>query len=356
MGSGKRRFRPDYGLRLLYDGFSPTVDLYFHNFRLYRLNVLGRGQYSTMVEMPYANKPHALSLDFNETQLDQILAKATSEVRFFIKSQLTTDPATPRAIDFNGEVSFAVRARLGQLQNVQQESFVPLIAQEILSDSNDTRVTQTANQPSMLSLAKQEIDQIAPVLSEFDPNADTTKIGSWGLLYLICGLAAGRSFHWTSTIPQLIPTGYEAFRQSPSGEPSEIQLAIEFRNLVSKWAQDPAGLAIARDRLADLERYRGKPLADNLRQYYLDCARLGIMLNSLSDLEIDDLTAIRRWASQHDRGWPILFYGAGVLLSVESAFPSRSLTYGVLGVSHSAKEKVKLLLDHYSHCDSWKSV
>lgn len=38
-----------------------------------------------------------------------------------IKSQLATDPATPRAIDINGEVSFAVRARLGQLQNVQRE-------------------------------------------------------------------------------------------------------------------------------------------------------------------------------------------------------------------------------------------
>jgi hypothetical protein len=100
MGSGKRRFRPDYGLRLSYDGFSPTVDLYFYNFRLYRLNVLGRGQYSTMVEMPYANKPYALSLDFNETQLDQILAKAASEVRFFIKSQLATDPATPRCYRF----------------------------------------------------------------------------------------------------------------------------------------------------------------------------------------------------------------------------------------------------------------
>jgi hypothetical protein len=41
-----------------------------------------------------------------------------------------------------------------------------LIAQEILSDSNDTSDTQTANQPSMLSLGKQEIDRIAPVLSE----------------------------------------------------------------------------------------------------------------------------------------------------------------------------------------------
>ena len=148
MRSGKRRFRPDYGLRLLYEGFSPTVDLYFHNFRLYTLDVHGRGQYSTMVEMPYANKTHALSLDFNQTQLDQILAKATSHTRFFIKSQVTKDPETPRAIDLNGEISFAVRARLGQLQHVQKESFVPLIAQEILSDSSERRDSETVTSPA----------------------------------------------------------------------------------------------------------------------------------------------------------------------------------------------------------------
>src|SRR5262249_2607913 len=207
----------------------------------------------------------------------------------------------------------AVRARLGQLQNVQQESFVPLIAQEILSDSNDKRDTPTANQASILSLAKQEIDRIAPVLKEFDPNADTTKIGSWGLLYLICGLAAGRS------------SSYKAFRQSLSGEPSEIQLVIGFSNLISKWWQDPAGLAIASGRLADFERARGKPLPDNWRQHFLDNARLGIMLNSLSDLDIVDLAEIRRWAKEHEQGWPILFYAAGILLSVERAFPSSSI-------------------------------
>lgn len=125
-------YKPDYGLRLMKEGFSSQMDQFFYDFRLYSLTVLGRGQYSTMVEMAYAGELHALSLDFNETQLNQILSKATPQLRSFLKTQLTADPSTPRTIDFDGEVSFGVRARLGHLQKVQKESFVPLVAQEIL--------------------------------------------------------------------------------------------------------------------------------------------------------------------------------------------------------------------------------
>lgn len=125
-------FKPDYGLRLLKEGFTSAVALNFYDFRLYSLTVLGRGQYSTMVEMPYAGEPHALSLDFDQNQLDQMLAKAPPPLRAFLKDQLAADPATPRTIDFDGSVTFGVRARLGQMQKVQRESFVPLVAEEIL--------------------------------------------------------------------------------------------------------------------------------------------------------------------------------------------------------------------------------
>lgn len=125
-------FKPDYGLRLLRGGISPNVDLIFYDFRLYSLTVLGPGQYSTMVEMPYIGEMHALSLDFDEAHLARILSKAAEQLRAHITSQLTADPATPRTIDFDGAVSFGVRARLGKIQTVQRESFVPLVAQEIM--------------------------------------------------------------------------------------------------------------------------------------------------------------------------------------------------------------------------------
>lgn len=125
-------FKPDYGLRQMNDGVSRNVDQFFYDFRLYSLTVLGRGQYSTMVEIPLAGELHALSLDFNQNQLDQILYRAPPQISSFIRKELTRDPSGPRTLDFEGQVVFGVRVRLGEVQKVQRESFVPLIAQEII--------------------------------------------------------------------------------------------------------------------------------------------------------------------------------------------------------------------------------
>ena len=125
-------YKPDYGLKLMNSGVGAEVDHYFHDFRLYSLTVLGRGQYSTMVDFPLEGEVCALSLDFSQRQLEQILSKASPELSGFIRDQISRDPSSPRTIDFDGEVAFEVRARLGQLQVIQRESFVPLVAQEIL--------------------------------------------------------------------------------------------------------------------------------------------------------------------------------------------------------------------------------
>jgi len=128
----KKSFKPDYGLRLMRDGVSRDTEHFFYDFRLFDLTVLGAGQYSTMVEMRYDGEVHALSLDFNQSQLDQILDKATPQLGALIRAELARDVASPRAIDFEGEVAFGVRARLGRPQKVQRETFVPFIAQEII--------------------------------------------------------------------------------------------------------------------------------------------------------------------------------------------------------------------------------
>ncbi len=124
-------YKPDYGLRLKKNGVSPSVDQFFYDFRLYSVSVLGPGQYSTMVELPIEGEPHALSLDFDQRQLDQILMNALPQIATLVRGAVASDPSTPRTIDFAGEVVFGLRARLGQLQRVQREEFVPLIAQEI---------------------------------------------------------------------------------------------------------------------------------------------------------------------------------------------------------------------------------
>jgi len=124
--------RPDFGLRLMKDGFPKGALQYFYDFRLYSLSVLRPGQYSTMVDMSYAGEVYALSLDFNHKQLEQILAKGPPSLAGFLRAEISQDPSTPRTIDFDGEISFGVAARLGELQHTGRETFVPLIAVEIL--------------------------------------------------------------------------------------------------------------------------------------------------------------------------------------------------------------------------------
>jgi hypothetical protein len=125
-------YKPDYGLRLMNAGVGRHVDQFFYDFRLYSLTVLGRGQYSTMVDLPSEGELYALSLDFNQVQLEQILSKAPPDLAAFLRKELSLDSSSPRTIDFNDNIPFGVRARLGQLQSNQREKFVPLVAQEIL--------------------------------------------------------------------------------------------------------------------------------------------------------------------------------------------------------------------------------
>jgi hypothetical protein len=129
MGMG---FKPDYGLRLVAAGIPSTDDLYFKSFHAFNVIILSDVAYSTVVDATYEGVPHALSLDFNRYQLEQILAKAKLQVTAPFWEDFHRDPMSARSIDLRQVVVFGVRARLGQVQKADKEEFVPLIAHEIL--------------------------------------------------------------------------------------------------------------------------------------------------------------------------------------------------------------------------------
>ena len=107
-------YKPDYGLSRLNAGVGGNADHFFSGFRLYSLGVFDFGQYSTMVEISRDGHPHALSLDFNQQQLRQILSKASPGLAAFLKQEISRDPGSP----------------LGQMQVIDGERFVPFAAQE----------------------------------------------------------------------------------------------------------------------------------------------------------------------------------------------------------------------------------
>jgi hypothetical protein len=124
-------YKPDFGIRLLNDGIKQNVNQNFNDFHMFSLTVLGAGEYSTMTEIQFDGQLYALSLDFNKTILKDILYKAPKNISNILKNEISKDPNTLRTIDFEGEVVFGVRARLGELQRAQNESFVPFVAQDI---------------------------------------------------------------------------------------------------------------------------------------------------------------------------------------------------------------------------------
>ena len=124
-------YKPDYGLKLLSEGVSTDVDHFFYDFQMNSLSVLGPGQYSTTVDMFFADERYAFSLDFDATLYNIILSKAHPEITAFLHNELSRDSSTPRTIDFDGNIAFGVRARLGELQQLPKESFVPFTAHEI---------------------------------------------------------------------------------------------------------------------------------------------------------------------------------------------------------------------------------
>ena len=126
--------KPDYGLRLKRDGYSPSVEIYLPAFAVYNLMVLSQGQYSTCADILYVEQLHAISLDFGPDHLEAILLRGSPRLRMFVKLQLDPDPATPRTIDFPEPVYCSVSAHLGEEQQGPYENFIPLAVQSI-SDS-----------------------------------------------------------------------------------------------------------------------------------------------------------------------------------------------------------------------------
>ena len=124
--------KPDYGLRQLTDGISPSVDQFFYDIPLHHLSIIDEGQYSTIVNFPYDGELHALSLDFDDLSIAQILAQAPEAIYQQFRGELSRDPATSRTIELPSGVTFSVRARLGQIQQVPGEQFVPLVVQEVV--------------------------------------------------------------------------------------------------------------------------------------------------------------------------------------------------------------------------------
>ena len=66
-----------------------------YDFHLFGLSVLGCGEYSTTADREHGGEFYAVSLDFNYTQLQQILSKADSRTATFVRRIYPRTPYPP---------------------------------------------------------------------------------------------------------------------------------------------------------------------------------------------------------------------------------------------------------------------
>lgn len=158
-------FKPDYGVKLLEEGVSKEAEIHFYEFRFYSITILGNDQFSTAVEMPYADEVYAVSIDFTRLQLDELIKIASRASKKQINDALLNDILLYGTIDIPEPFSVDITVSLGALQKSQFETFVPLILKSInLPDDSKESIKETKVSDYIYS--KEEVSNVLNTLNQ----------------------------------------------------------------------------------------------------------------------------------------------------------------------------------------------
>lgn len=113
-------------------------------------------------------------------------------------------------------------------------------------------------------------------------------------------------------------------------ESPDYAVAWRFSQFLKDWL--PVGLGRAHTRIDTFRHEKGLPLSGSAYEGHLHWTALAITLNGLGELRTDDFLPVRQWAERHADGWLILFFGAGLHLSGDDAFPWIAMARFLAGV------------------------
>ena len=119
--------RPDYGLRILREGYDPSVLLHFYNVPIDGFDVFGDGQYTLTVDKMYAGERHCISFDFDAEVLDVILSALPRATEESIRRELVKEADVPKSFRIDRVCCNHVSALLGEVQTGRDDRFVPLV-------------------------------------------------------------------------------------------------------------------------------------------------------------------------------------------------------------------------------------
>ena len=125
-------YAPDYGLAMLQSGFEEDATISFSPFQISHISMLSDGNFSTSVNVPIGETDHALTADFSPDTLGEILSLSSDDTVQLVFDWLKSNPVND-TLELPEPIILDITLAFGELQSNEDESYLPLIIQEVLS-------------------------------------------------------------------------------------------------------------------------------------------------------------------------------------------------------------------------------
>jgi hypothetical protein len=180
----------------------------------------------------------------------------------------------------------------------------------------------------MFGMTEQHIDRMLDAVRRVYDDQDLHVMGWWCVLPLSCGVGYGRTFHGAANTFEALDVK-DSVIANLGGEILPEDLASHLCGFIVELLNDPVHHKMADNRLS--QSSLGK-LPVEKRRPLIPYFTLCILLNNLSNGEIEPITMARAWVGGSDRKWVELFFGTGVLFGVDDRSLSDSVCNGLLSI------------------------
>lgn len=204
----------------------------------------------------------------------------------------------------------------------------------------------------MFGIENSELDLISQVVKSIDPSEQMYKMGSWGIIHLVCGALYSQTLTGMSSTLECLPNQNEIIINYVTKSYNDEEMAVVFSNYIEKWAKDTCSQALANTRLKQLFKKKAKDISDKSYICYKEYLTLAIMLNSLEDLScFDNLNEVKEWAKNNKHGWEKLFFGAGLLLGRGNGILWQDYESCIKSFAGIHKKEVDQLFEHFRNSE-----
>lgn len=122
-------YKPDYGLTLLAEGTSTTVEL--DPLIVPRVGRLGEGAYTLLGDVLVDGTWFAATVDLDAPRFEAFLGSIEPEVASLVRERFAAPFENPEVLDFGDPTAVRATGRLGELQENEHEQYVPFVGEGV---------------------------------------------------------------------------------------------------------------------------------------------------------------------------------------------------------------------------------